>query len=202
MNTEFKYFHWAIPKVDHELYGLYDLFDNHLFLLSYDFETIWELKRYIKSKTILEIVDFSDQIEDIKNKVDNSVVEKWGITNPPRHLFGDVKSLSDAYIDKILHQQKFVIKNPELMPNNFDMDDYKIDLQKQIFFLHYCLYQALNVYQFDKNSFFYEHLLKSAELSESYDDLMNIFLDISDMGDRDKQSTMLSYMKNESLLYE
>ena len=78
----------------------------------------------------------------------------------------------------------------------------KIDLQKQIFFLHYCLYQALNVYQYDKNSFFYEHLLKSAELSESYDDLMNIFLDISDMGDRDKQSTMLSYMKNESLLYE
>jgi hypothetical protein len=202
MDIEFKYFHWAIPKPGQELYGLYDLFDNHLFLLSYDFETVWELKRFIKSKSILEIVDFSDQIDDIHEKIDNSVVEKWGVTNPLRHLFGDVKSLSDAFQDKPQYRQKFMIKNPVINENNFVMDDYKKDLQKQIFFLHYCLFQANNAYKYDKDSFFYEHLLTSAELGESYMGVIDKFLDISQMEDKDKQSVVLKFMKSEGLLYE
>ena len=133
MNTEFRYFHWAMPEPDHELYGLYDVFDNQLLLLTYDFDIAWQLKNIIKSKIILEIVDFSNQINTISEKIDNSIVETWGLSHTPTHLFQDIRSLSDSYRDKTKYCQDILIKDVEIAKNNVEFDTFKQDLQQQLF---------------------------------------------------------------------
>lgn len=202
MNSEFKYFHWSVPSRDKELYGLYDVFDNRLLLLTYDFNVVWQLKNLIKSKIILEIVDFANQISAVSEKIDNSIVETWGLGVIPAHLFQDIRSLSDSYRDKTRYRQDILIKDFEIVKNNIELDSFKTDLQHQLFFFHYCLFQANNVYQYNQDSFFYKHLLTSAELGESCQDCLNKFIDISQVGQQDPESTVLQFMKNENLLYE
>lgn len=202
MNTEFKYFHWAMPKKDCDLYGLYDVFDNQLLLLTYDFEVVWQLKNIIKSKIILEIVDFSNQISAVYEKIDNSIVETWGLSNTPTHLFQDIRSLSDSYRDKTRYRQDVLIRDFEIVKNNVEFDTFKQDLQQQLFFFHYCLFQANNQYQYSKDSFFYKHLLKSAELGESYQDCLDKFIDISYIDQQDPDSAILQFMNAENLMYE
>lgn len=197
MNTDFKYFHWAIPKADCELYGLYDVFDNQLLLLTYDFDVAWQLKTFIKSKIVLEIVDFSSHIDLVTEKIDNSIVETWGLSSFPTHVFQDIK-----YRDKTKYRQDSLIRDFKIVKNNVEFDDFKKDLQQQLFFFHYCLLQANNEYRFDKDSFFYEHLLRSAELGESYQGCIDTFVDISYIRHQDPESVVLKFMKTENLAYE
>jgi hypothetical protein len=202
MHTDFKYFHWAMPKKGCELYGLYDVFDNQLLLLTYDFEVVWQLKNIIKSKIILEIVDFSNQISAVYEKIDNSIVETWGLNSTPTHLFQDIRSLSDSYRDKTRYRQDVLIRDFEIVKNNVEFDTFKEDLQHQLFFFHYCLFQANNQYQYSNDSFFYKHLLKSAELGESYQDCLDKFIDISYINQQDPDSVILQFMNAENLMYE
>jgi hypothetical protein len=204
MSPDFEYFHWAMPEPDHELYGLYDVFDNQLLLLTYDFDVAWQLKNFIKSKIILEIVDFSNQISAISEKIDNSIVETWGLNCIPTHLFQDIRSLSNSYRDKTEYCQDILIKDVEIVKNNVEFDTFKQDLQQQLFFFHYYLFQANNVQKYNKDSFFYKHLLRAAELSESYQDCLDRFLNISHMckQDPDFLLTFLKFIKHENLMYE
>jgi hypothetical protein len=204
MDTKFKYFHWAMPEQDHELYGLYDVFDNQLLLLTYDFEVAWQLKNIIKSKIVLEIVDFSNQISAISEKIDNSIVETWGLNSTPTHLFQDIRSLSDLYRDKTKYCQDILIKDFEIAKNNAEFDTFKKDLQQQLFFFHYYLFEANNTLKYAKDSFFYKHLLRAAELGESYQNCLDRFLNLSHMckQDPDFLITFLKFIKRENLMYE
>jgi len=202
MDTKFKYFHWAIPKPDQELYALYDLFDNQLLLLGEDFQTIWNLKTLIKSKTLLEIVDFSNQVNQIDGKLDNSVVERWGLNNPPALLFQDVRSMSTVYTEPSQYRERFIIKNVDLLETNYLMDDFKQDLQKQLFFFYYCLHQSYNEYKLNSSSWLFKHLLRSAELGTCYQHVLDLFLDISYFDQHDPESDVLYFLRGENLLYE
>lgn len=202
MNTEFRYFHWAVPKSDRPLYGLYDLFDNHLFLLSYDFEIVWKLKKLVKSKIILDIIDFSQHIDTVQNKIDNSVVEKWGLESTPYQLFRDLRSLSDEFQNKDLYKNHHLINNCDITQNNIAMDDFKTDLQQQLFFLHYCLKQATEYNCDEFNEFMSRHLLSIAELAESYSDAKNKLLDFSFITNKKDAEFLLRFLHGEKLLYE
>jgi hypothetical protein len=202
MNTDFEHFHWSIPELDQPLYGLYDLFDNHLFLLSYDFETVWELKKLVKSKIILDIVDFSHQIDVVQDKIDNSVVEKWGLESTPYQLFRDLRSMSDEFQNKDLYKNHHLISNCNIVQTNVIMDDFKIDLQKQLFFFYYCLKQATEFESDEFNKFINTHLLSIAELSESYSDAKNKLLDFSFITNKKDAEFLLRFLKGEKLLYE
>jgi hypothetical protein len=197
MNTDFKYFHWVIPKPDCELYGLYDVFDNQILLLTYDFDIAWQLKTFIKSKIVLEIVDFSTQIDSVIDQIDNSIVETWGLSSFPTHVFQDIK-----YRDQTRYLQDGVIRDFKIVKNNAEFDNFKKDLQQQLFFFHHCLFQATNVYRYSQDSFFYEHLLRSAELGESYQGCIDTFVDISYIQKQDPDSVVLKFMKTENLAYE
>jgi hypothetical protein len=198
MNTKFKYFHWAIPKPDQSLYGLYDVFDNHLFLLSYDYDTIWELKKLVKSKIILDIVDFSEQIDVVQDKIDNSVVENWGLEFPPYQLFRDLRTLAPEFQNKELYKNHNIINDCKISQTNVVMDNFKIDLQQQLFFFHYCLFQAKCN---DKSStFMSEYLLSIAELSESYIDAENTFLE--SITNKKDAEFLLHFLSKEKLIYE
>jgi hypothetical protein len=198
MSPDFEYFHWAMPEPDHELYGLYDVFDNQLLLLTYDFDVAWQLKNFIKSKIILEIVDFSNQISAISEKIDNSIVETWGLNCIPTHLFQDIRSLSDSYRDKTEYCQNILIKDFEIVKNNIKVDNFKKDLQQQLFFFHYCLLQAKN----DTNTIVQKQVLISAELCESYMDAKDRFLNLSSVADKNDIVPMLYFLIRENILYE
>jgi hypothetical protein len=202
MNTDFKYFHWAIPKPDQPLYGLYDLFDNHLFLLSYDYETIWKLKKLVKSKIILDIVDLSDQTNNIQHTIDNSVVEKWGLESTPNELFQDLRSLSGEFQNKDLYKNHYLISDCNIIQNNVVMDDFKINLQKQLFFFYYCLKHSTKFNSDEFSKFMNRHLLSIAELSESYNDAENKLLDFSSITNKQDAKFLLHFLQGENLLYE
>lgn len=200
MNTEFKHFHWSMPLQGQSLYGLYDLFDNHMFLLSYDFDTVWQLKKLMKSKVVLDIIDFSDQIADLEEKIDNSVVEKWGLENPPYGLFQDLKSASGEFQDKDLYKNHYLINDCKLIETDIDMDNFKLDLQQQLFFFHRCLYQAKNAH--NCNEFMIEYLLEIAELSESYEEANDKFLNFLSITKESDVISLLAFLKGEKLFYE
>jgi hypothetical protein len=204
MDTKFKYFHWAMPELNKQLYGLLDVFDNQLLLLTYEFDIAWQLKNLIKSKIVLEIVDFSNQVETVNEKIDNSIVETYGLCDIPAHLFQDLRFLSDSYRDKTKYCQDILIKDFAIVKNNTKFDDFKKDLQQQLFFFHHYLVKANNAQKYDKDSFFYKHLLRSAELGESYQDCLDRFLNISHMckQDPDFLFTFLKFIKHENLMYE
>lgn len=197
MNADFKYFHWAIPKPECELYGLLDVFDNQLLLLTYDFDVAWQLKTFIKSKIVLEIVDFSTHIDSVIDKIDNSIIETWGLSSFPTHVFQDVK-----YRDQTRYLQDSMIRDFKIVKNHAEFDNFKKDLQQQLFFFHHCLFQANNQYQFSQDSFFYKHLLTAAELGESYQDCIDKFVDISYIRKQDPDAVILRFIKSENLAYE
>jgi hypothetical protein len=202
MSPDFKYFHWAIPKPDQPFYGLYDVFDNHLFLLSDDFEMVWKLKKLVKSKIILDIIDFSQQIDIVQNKIDNSVVEKWGLESTPYQLFRDLRSLSDEFQNKDSYKNHYLISNCNIIQNNVIMDDFKTDLQKQLFFFYYCLKQSTEYNSNELNKFMNTHLLLIAELSESFNDAKNKLLGFSFITHKKDAEFLLHFLRGEKLLYE
>jgi hypothetical protein len=202
MHTDFKYFHWAMPEQGCGLYGLYDVFDNQLLLLTYDFDIAWQLKNIIKSKIILEIVDFSNQINAISEKIDNSIVETWGLSRTPTHLFQDIRSLSNSYRDKTKYRQDILIKDFEIAKNNVEFDTFKQDLQQQLFFFHYCLSQAKNFCDSDTNIVVQKQILISAELCESCMDAIDRFLNLSFVADKNDIVPMLYFLTREKILYE
>jgi hypothetical protein len=202
MDTKFKYFHWAIPKSDCEWYGLYDVLDNQFFLLTYDFDIAWQTKQYIKSKTILEIVDFSTQSSVNQIDIDNSVIEHWGLDSVPTNLFQDPSSQSTRYFTQDLYRQSYMIKDISICENKLVMTDFKKDLQTQIFFLHYCLWQAKHERNYRQDSIFYQHLLTAIELGQNYSDVLNRFLNFKESINEELCNIMIEFLRAEGMTYE
>ena len=202
MNSEFRYFHWAIPSQDKELYGLYDVFDNQLLLLTYDFDIAWQLKNFIRSKIILAIVDFSNQLDSDSLDLDNSVIENWGLEIVPKNVIQDPPSQTVRYSSQDLYRETYMIKNTLVCKNNFALDEFKTDLQKQIFFLHYCLWQAKHERRYHKKSIFYQHLLTAIELGINYFDVLDKFLNFKECINDELCDVMLNFLVAERLTFE
>lgn len=198
MTPDFEYFFWAVPKEEKPLYALYDLFDNHFVIQAYDYETLFDLRKIMESKTSLEIVEITGLTD---NLIDNSVIENWGINQVATMLYADITLTKKRYNAKEYYNT-YVIKNPELVETNFEFDDFKRDLQKQIFFFYYCL--TVELPKPESRDSVLKFIRRAAELSLNYEQAVDMVLDISsiDPTDRKTREDMYAFLRMSELFYE
>jgi len=197
MDTKFEYFHWAVPKPDQPLYALYDVFDNHFMMQHYSYEHLFTVRKLFKSKTTLDIVRLSDipGLVD-KNLIDNSVIEKWGIANPITEFFTDGRPSWSGHTDAEAYYQVHIAQsNIQLTQSQVVFDDFKFDLQKQLFFVHHCL-------TFDLKPTVLSHLATAVSLGINHDDVVNRFLDLTTIVDRQIMHDTIDFLKVSCLFYE
>lgn len=196
MQSTFKYFFWGSPVEETPLFALYDVFDNHFMIQSYNYSHLFAIRKLIRSKTVLDIVELTNVPNLLENNlIDNSVVENWGLESMHIDLFRDATPRWKNQNDEKIFYETAVIKDPVLKQVDSKFDDFKIDLQKQIFFIHYCLEttNSNNV----KN-----HLQKSIELGKNYNDVIDKFLNFSDINDLESKQDMFYFLRFNNLFYE
>jgi hypothetical protein len=198
MSPEFEYFDWVAKDASRPLFALYDVFDNHFVILSYNYQNIYALKQLIRSKVILEIVELSQLDTDL----DNSIVENWGLENPPSALYGDIRSLSKTNRDDKLHYEMIVTKNPILTLVNPALDEFKLDLQKQIFFFNFCLEKLSSNKQGTLDPILLDILLSVAESSTSYTNAVDLLLNMNYATTREQLSLAINFLRSAGLFYE
>ena len=199
MSPNFEYFFWAIPEPDKPLYALYDLFDNHFVIQSHEYELLFKLRKLFESKTSLDIVELSGVSGVIENQLtDNSVIENWGISQVEKYLYSDI-TLTKKRFGPEDYYKVYVIKNPMLIETNVELDSFKQDLQKQLFFFHYCLSKMPNM-----SEHVWKFFLTAAELSVDFDQAINMVLDLTTIDSKDKQTRedMYKFLRMSGLFYE
>lgn len=194
MTPDFEYFFWAVPESNKPQYALYDLFDNHLVMISHDYELLVSLCRMMDSKVSLDIAEIHN------STVDNSVVENWGISHKSisHFLYADI-TITKKSCDLKTYYDMFVIKDPELIEVESNFDEFKKDLQKQLFFVHYCITAVPVVPDSVK-----QLLQRAIELGVDYNDTVDKFLDLTVIDTHDKQTRedMYSFLRLTGLYYE
>lgn len=196
MSPEFEYFSWGTIEDTRPSFALFDALDNHLMMISEKYINLYHLKKLLKSKTILEIVDLSNVQSGL---IDNSVVESWGMEHREDALFGNIRMLFIATSTPDMYFKRMVIKNSNLVRSNVVFDDFKTDLQKQIFFLYYCI--DIWIERFPDNNHIYKHIERATLLSKSYDDAVEQILTVSSTDEQEAQD-LLDFLRSAGLYYE
>ena len=196
MTPDFEYFFWASPVQGQPLFALYDVFDNHFMIQSYSYSQLYDLRKIIRSKTMLEIVELSN-VENLveQNIVDNSVIELWGMSNTPLDLFGDARPRWQINKDPEIYYESEVFKTPILTQVDSKFDNFKLDLQKQIFFIHYCLAHTPTELAKDL-------LRQAVELGVDYKDVVDRFLDLTKVDNKQAVQDMIYFLRFSQLFYE
>lgn len=196
MSPDFEYFFWANPNIDHPLFALYDSFDNHFFIQSYSYHNIFVLRELVRSKTVLDIVELTNVPDLVKNNlIDNSVIESWGLASIHKELFRDATPRWKNQHDADIFYETAVIKDAQIGSSSCVFDSYKLDLQKQIFFIHYCL-------QITKSDLVKKHLADSVSLGLNYLDVVDKFFNFSNVSDSEIRQHMLYFLRSNGLFYE
>lgn len=196
MSPDFEYFLWANPTPDQPLFALYDSFDNHFFIQSYNYHNIFELRELIRSKTVLDIVELTNVSALFDNNlIDNSVIESWGLSSIHKDLFRDATPRWKNQHDADIFFKTAVIKDPIIEQSSYKFDSYKLDLQKQIFFIHHCL-------QITKSDLVKKHLSYSVSLGVDYLDVVDKFFNFSNVDDSEIRQQMLYFLRSNGLFYE
>jgi hypothetical protein len=200
MTPDFEYFFWAAPEKDKPFFALYDLFDNHFMMLSDNYEMLFKVKRLIKTKAVYNIVDLTNiDIITKASVIDNSRADQWGLKSAPEDLYGDINFRWLQNTNAAEHYQTLVIKNPTLKPFfKSPLDDFKIDLQRQLFFIYYCV----NTINSGTESIVLSHLQRAVDLGVNYDDTVERFLDLSSIVDKQQMENMLMFLRHSRLFYE
>jgi hypothetical protein len=196
MTSKFDYFFWASPLADKPLFALYDLFDNHLMIQSYSHDHLFTIRKLIRSKTIFEIVELTD-VENLveQNLLDNTVIENWGLSNPPAEMFGDARPRLQRNSNAEMYYADATIKDPVLVQVNAEFDNFKRDLQQQLFFIHYCLEHA-------PTETVIEELRRAIELGIDYQNTIDRFFDLTHITDKQVLQDMIYFLRASSLFYE
>ena len=86
-----------------------------------------------------------------------------------------------------------------LIETNVELDSFKQDLQKQLFFFHYCLSKMPNM-----SEHVWKFFLTAAELSVDFDQAINMVLDLTTIDSKDKQTRedMYKFLRMSGLFYE
>lgn len=193
MNTDFEYFFWGIPVADKPAFALFDVFDNHFMLLSDRHDQLFAIRNLFRSKCVLDIVELTSAQCEL---VDNSVIENWGLTQNTlienSNLFGDInfRWTQNNIVTEFYEQS--TVKNPTLQQTNIKFDNFKTDLQQQLFFAYYCVNENAPT----------DHLQQSIELGVNYADTVERFLDLTGITDKNKMLDMLLFLRRASLFYE
>jgi hypothetical protein len=146
---------------------------------------------------MLDIVKLSDVPNLIeKNLIDNSVIENWGIANPIAELFTDSRPSWPGHTDEQTYYQIHIADSTiQITPSCAVFDDFKIDLQKQLFFAHHCL-------TFDPKPTVLSHFATAVSLGVDYNDVVDRFLDLTTIDNRQVMHDVIDFLKVTCLFYE
>lgn len=196
MKKDFEYFFWSTPESGEELFALYDLFDNHLMMQSFSYDYLFTIRTLFKSKTMLDVVNLS-KIENLveHNLIDNSVVENWGIKSPATDMYTDARPRWAGHSDAEAYRKHTENNVVELIEVDSNFDEFKRDLQKQIFFAHFCL-------TIEPTELVLSHLHTAIGLGIDYEDTVDKFVNLTNIVDRQTRVEMLHFLKKSNLFYE
>lgn len=199
MNPEFKYFDWAIPLEGQPVFALYDVFDQHFMIQSRNYDRMEQVRDFIKSKTALEIVKLESAATN------NSDIESWKITNVDHVLYGDIMRIyRDDTNWSLQKKPQEIIEHPELAHNNTTFDSFKLDLQRQIFFINYCLELLHRYLHHDPVAIkqVEDFILSAIEQSTSYEDTVEKVLNFDQITDKHSMISMIRFLRVTGLFYE
>jgi len=196
MTPDFKYFFWATPNKHQPLYALYDFFDNHFMLQSYDYQRLFTIRTLFRSKTTLEILNLST-VENLveKNLLDYSVIEKWGADTTELDFYTDLQLGWSGHTQADAYHQRIVDKIIKIQETKINFDTFKKDLQQQLFFVHYCL-------EYNPSADVIAHLNTAIGLGVDCHDVINRFLDLTSISDKKRLYDLLNFLKISKLIYE
>lgn len=192
MSPDFEYFFRATPDPAKDMYALYDVLDGHFLIQSDNYDNLYRLMIYIWSKTNLEIVKLP------KSNLDNSQIEQWYIKNLLPKWYNDPHHIKRHFNLK-RHRDQWTIQNIILAKRtNFLFDEFKTDLQKQLFFFYHCI-DLLNQ-DFDSN--LANMILRAMELCTNYNDAKDIMLDSISISSQDSRMKIYTFLRRIGLFYE
>jgi hypothetical protein len=204
MKSDFRfYFHGN--DTDLALWGLLDTVDNHFMIQSNDLESLYETRRLIRSKTLLEIASMDQDretvwIDENNNQhcvptTDNEVIERWGVADSSRMF--RVDPLTSSAFAKLNTKSAYFqnIPSVKLQQTSVPFDNFKLDLQKQIFLFYTCAQVCQNFCEITP------WIEKIAQLSCSYDHAVEMMLNF-ELCDRKLQGTALKLLAKTQMLYE
>ena len=87
MSPDFEHFFWGNPGEVESTFMLIDGLENRFLIQSYDHELLYKLTKIMSSKISLNVLDLTHtNISSTESITDNSVIENWGLENPPSAL--------------------------------------------------------------------------------------------------------------------
>ncbi len=173
------------------MFALYDLFDNHFMMQSHSYDRLFKARTLMRSKTMLEVVDISAA----DSQIDNSVIENWGLQQAEIEFYTDSQPRWEGDHKADLYFKRIQNKKYKLIQVQSGFDDFKRDLQQQIFFVYHCL-------TFDPNQLVLEHLAQAVGLGIDSADVIDRFLNLTDITDQRKLYDNLIFLKMANLFYE
>jgi hypothetical protein len=192
MSPDFEYFFRATPDPSKDMYALYDVLDGHFLIQSDNYDNLYRLMIYIWSKTKLDIVKLP------KSNLDNSQIDQWYIKNLPPEWFND-PHYGKRQFNLKRHRDQWTIQNITLgKRTNFLFDEFKTDLQKQLFFFYHYI-DFLNQ-DFDSN--LADMILRAVELCTNYNDAKDTMLDSISISSQDSRMKIYTFLRRTGLFYE
>jgi hypothetical protein len=192
MSPDFEYFFRATPDPSKDMYALYDVLDGHFLIQSDNYDNLYRLMMYIRSKTYLEIAKLP------KSNLDNSQIEQWYIKKLPNEWFNDPHPVKRQF-NPTRHRDVWTIKNIILGKHvDFTLDEFKTDLQKQLFFFYHCI-DLLNQ---DFDSDLASVIIRTMELCTTYNDAIDVMLDSISISSPEGRLGVYTFLRRTGLFYE
>jgi hypothetical protein len=194
MNPKFEYYFQADPVSSKPMYALYDVLDKHFMIQSSDYNVLYRLMYNMRSKTCLEIAKIPSD-----KPINNSNIEQWQISNLPQKWFGDLVGYERQWNPTEYHNT-YAIQHPDMIiePNSVIFDEFKKDLQKQIFFFYYCF----EFIEKTPSELISGIVLKSIEQSNNYDNILDIMLDDVPIVTQQDRVDFYNFIRQVGLCYE
>ena len=194
MNPKFEYYFQADPVPSKPMYALYDVLDKHFMLQSTDYNVLYRLMYNMRSKTCLEIAKLPGAAH-----INNSNIEQWQISNLPQRWFGDLVGYERQWNPTEYHST-YAIQHPDMLieKNSVMFDEFKTDLQKQIFFFYYCF----EFIEKTPSDLIGGIVLKSIEQSNNYNNILDIMLDNVPIMTQQDRVDFYNFIRQVGLCYE
>ena len=211
MSPDFEHFFWGNPGEVESTFMIIDGLENRFLMQSYDHELLYKLTKIMSSKISLNVLDLTHtNISPTESVTDNSVIENWGLENPPPALVQTAPQLFNGIkkFKTITGRKPF-----KLLQHNTPMADYMVDLQKQLFLFARILNLMSGIGHRDNIHTFYsknidhqptyDYLKHILDISESYDHCCELLCDTNKLtDDYIVSSHTLIILSNLGLYYE
>jgi len=196
MISNYKYFSWCLPDPTRNLYALYDVLDNHFMLMSYEYTWLFQIRALFKSKTTLDIIKLTD-VPGLReqNLLDNTVVHRWGLTKIDSAFFTDNQPRSRGQTDADAYHDRIKNLTVDLVETCAPWDDFKQNLQQQLFFAHHCV-------SFEPTPAVLRHLEQAIGLGQNDTEVVDRFLNFVSIDDRQIRTELLIFLKKANMFYD